>query len=164
MRCWMRRPGLQSPVRTTFFELQSSKTDTTVQRLTQAQPIGFRPYLHHLTQCTMVQRLLAYLRRKQDRRMGCKCPFHITRPPTIYTNFSKIPHQLTSLSFPSRSIIRPSIQASLEMISRRFALQTAAQAASSNINIGSLLSISPQTLIAPLSYQLVNLIPFDQPV
>ncbi|KAF9540263.1 hypothetical protein CPC08DRAFT_650973 [Agrocybe pediades] len=62
-----------------------------------------------------------------------------------------------------RSLIRPSVQTSLEMISRRIAAQTAQQAANST-NLPSVLTISPQTIVTPVSYQIVNLRPFDIPV
>jgi len=111
MRCWMSRPGLQSPVRTTSFDLRNSKTDTTVQKLIQAQPIGFRPHLPHPTRRTMVQRLLAYLRRKPGRRMGCKCPFHIT----YYPSSIHLPQISSSTDLPpiSQPIHNPSLNPSV---------------------------------------------------
>ncbi|KAF8965752.1 hypothetical protein BDZ97DRAFT_1810828 [Flammula alnicola] len=62
-----------------------------------------------------------------------------------------------------RSLIRPSVQASLEAFSGAFAMQTAHQVANSS-NLASLLTTSPQTVTAPISYTIVNLAPFDIPV
>jgi len=114
MRCWMSRPGLQSPVRPTSFELRSLKADITVQKLTQAQPIGFRPHLPHPMRPTMVQRLLAYLRPKLGRRMGCKCPFHITHYQS-YIHLPQLSQNSSSTDLPSipQPIHNPSLDPSV---------------------------------------------------
>ncbi|PPR07128.1 hypothetical protein CVT24_010478 [Panaeolus cyanescens] len=62
-----------------------------------------------------------------------------------------------------RSIIRTSVQATLDGLKHAVALQVA-QRSSNATNLSTLLSVSPQTIISPLSYQLRNLIPFDTPV
>ncbi|RDB16010.1 Nitrosoguanidine resistance protein SNG1 [Hypsizygus marmoreus] len=62
-----------------------------------------------------------------------------------------------------RSLIRPSAQAALEQISQTFAIQSAAQLASS-ANLTALLATSPQTVITPIGYTVHNLAPFDMPV
>ncbi|KDR66503.1 hypothetical protein GALMADRAFT_80808 [Galerina marginata CBS 339.88] len=62
-----------------------------------------------------------------------------------------------------RSLIRPSVQASLGAISGAIAIQTAQKVANST-NLASILTTSPQTVTAPISYQIQNLAPFDIPV
>ncbi|KAG6909241.1 hypothetical protein DXG01_001423 [Tephrocybe rancida] len=73
-----------------------------------------------------------------------------------------------------RSLIKPSIasscvfihqaQAALDMITKKFALQMAAQQSSQSSNLAALLATSPQTLVAPVSFTFNNLVPFDMPV
>ncbi|CAA7263441.1 unnamed protein product [Cyclocybe aegerita] len=68
-----------------------------------------------------------------------------------------------------RNLIRPLIQTDLDRVKLDFALQLAARVTSSpdsnlTSNLTSLLSTSPQTIINPISYTIVNLIPFNQPV
>ncbi|PPR06512.1 hypothetical protein CVT24_002626 [Panaeolus cyanescens] len=62
-----------------------------------------------------------------------------------------------------RNFIRPAAQASLEVIKAKFTIMLAGRLASAG-NLGSILSTSPQTLVEPLGYRLVNIIPFNQPV
>ncbi|TFK23383.1 hypothetical protein FA15DRAFT_642627 [Coprinopsis marcescibilis] len=62
-----------------------------------------------------------------------------------------------------RSLIRPSIEGALTIISRQIALQVAARA-SSSANIQAILQDSPQTIVNPVGFTLENLIPYDQPV
>ncbi|CAA7263443.1 unnamed protein product [Cyclocybe aegerita] len=62
-----------------------------------------------------------------------------------------------------RSLIRPSVQATLEAISRAIAIQTAERVATAQ-NLGQLLTTSPQTVTAPVGYRIQNMAPFDQPV
>ncbi|CAA7263445.1 unnamed protein product [Cyclocybe aegerita] len=62
-----------------------------------------------------------------------------------------------------RSIIRPSIQITMDVLSNTIAVQTARQVANSP-NIAQLLTVSPQTVTAPISYRIRNMAPFDQPV
>ncbi|KAF5328390.1 hypothetical protein D9619_013345 [Psilocybe cf. subviscida] len=59
-----------------------------------------------------------------------------------------------------RNIIRPYVQSTLDAILRTYAMQTASQ----NITSLDVLSISPQTVVLPVSYRLVNLIPYNIPV
>ncbi|KAF8886305.1 hypothetical protein BD779DRAFT_1530650 [Infundibulicybe gibba] len=64
-----------------------------------------------------------------------------------------------------RSLIRPSVQAALQLSTQTFAVEFAKQVASlPSTNLTTLLTVSPQTLITPVSYKLLNLIPFDAPV
>ncbi len=63
----------------------------------------------------------------------------------------------------SRSIIRPTVQGLLDGISRGITLKLAQQAAS-NTNITALLQNSPQTVTQPVSYRIINIVPFDQTV
>ncbi|KAF9523175.1 hypothetical protein CPB83DRAFT_775875 [Crepidotus variabilis] len=60
-----------------------------------------------------------------------------------------------------RSLIRPSIQASLDPLLTMAAARMAKEAAS-NPNLMNLLTTSPQTLTLPVWYQLININPFDQ--
>ncbi|KAF9044958.1 hypothetical protein BJ165DRAFT_124608 [Panaeolus papilionaceus] len=62
-----------------------------------------------------------------------------------------------------RNFIRPAAQASLEVIRAKFTRVLAGRLASAD-NLGSILSTSPQTLVEPLGYKVVNIIPFNQPV
>ncbi|KJA21331.1 hypothetical protein HYPSUDRAFT_42197 [Hypholoma sublateritium FD-334 SS-4] len=62
-----------------------------------------------------------------------------------------------------RIILRPTVQATLDAISRGFANQVAQQAANLS-NLPAILATSPQTITAPIAYELVNLAPFDIPV
>jgi len=62
-----------------------------------------------------------------------------------------------------RVLIRPTVQATLDAFTKGFATQLAKQN-SANPNMGTILSTSPQTLVTPVSFRLINLIPFDQPV
>ncbi|KAF9478431.1 hypothetical protein BDN70DRAFT_808791 [Pholiota conissans] len=58
------------------------------------------------------------------------------------------------------------VQTSLDIVKFTYATQLATQLSQSipAENIVSLLSISPQTIVNPISYTIVNLLPFDQPV
>ncbi|KAJ3514420.1 hypothetical protein NLJ89_g2395 [Agrocybe chaxingu] len=62
-----------------------------------------------------------------------------------------------------RGLIRPSVQATLEVVSRAIAIQTARRVATAQ-NLGQLLTTSPQTVTAPVGYRIQNMAPFDQPV
>ncbi|RDB27751.1 Nitrosoguanidine resistance protein SNG1 [Hypsizygus marmoreus] len=62
-----------------------------------------------------------------------------------------------------RSLIRPSVQTSLAAISQSYATQAVGQIINSP-NLQALLRTSPQTVVAPISYTIDNLRPFDQPV
>ncbi|KDR71082.1 hypothetical protein GALMADRAFT_254253 [Galerina marginata CBS 339.88] len=62
-----------------------------------------------------------------------------------------------------RVFIRPYVQTSLDAIQFNFATQYATRLASSS-GIANLLATSPQTVVSPVSYTIVNLIPFSQPV
>ncbi|KJA16085.1 hypothetical protein HYPSUDRAFT_71604 [Hypholoma sublateritium FD-334 SS-4] len=62
-----------------------------------------------------------------------------------------------------RDFIRPLVQTALDKLTLQIAIQLASQLSSSS-DLASLLSISPQTVVSPISYTIVNLIPFDQPV
>lgn len=62
-----------------------------------------------------------------------------------------------------RSIIRPSVEASLSAISASFAMQITQNVANSTV-LPALLSTSPQTITSPISYTINNLLPFDVPV
>ncbi|KAF9484292.1 hypothetical protein BDN70DRAFT_989742 [Pholiota conissans] len=62
-----------------------------------------------------------------------------------------------------RSLIQPTLLASLEGISKAFAIQVA-QRASNATNLAALLAQSPQTITAPISYTIINLAPFNIPV
>lgn len=68
-----------------------------------------------------------------------------------------------------RSIIRPSIDGALRAITQQISLQVSQQittsgASGSDARIAEILRTAPQTIISPVGYTLVNLIPFDQPV
>ncbi|KAF8189646.1 hypothetical protein BJ912DRAFT_925825 [Pholiota molesta] len=65
-----------------------------------------------------------------------------------------------------RSLIRPTVQTALDAVKSAYATQLATQVAASipSNNLTSLLAKSPQTIINPISYTIVNLLPFDQPV
>ncbi|KAJ2917989.1 hypothetical protein MD484_g2447, partial [Candolleomyces efflorescens] len=62
-----------------------------------------------------------------------------------------------------RSLIRPTILATLETVSRTMA-QRIAQNATSSTSLASIMATSPQTIVSPVYYTIQNLIPFDQPV
>ncbi|KAH9483287.1 putative endoplasmic reticulum membrane protein [Psilocybe cubensis] len=62
-----------------------------------------------------------------------------------------------------RAFIRPVVQMTLETFKLEFAIQFASEI-STLPNIVDILSVSPQTLANPVSYTLVNLIPFNQAV
>ncbi|KAF8073458.1 hypothetical protein FPV67DRAFT_1736907, partial [Lyophyllum atratum] len=62
-----------------------------------------------------------------------------------------------------RSLIRPSVSSALDKISQTFALQSVARLTSSQ-NLTTLLTISPQTVLTPISYTFDNTVPFDKPV
>ncbi|KIM42629.1 hypothetical protein M413DRAFT_408539 [Hebeloma cylindrosporum] len=62
-----------------------------------------------------------------------------------------------------RALIRPFMQTTLDIFALNFATQLAPQLSSAP-DIASLLSTSPQTVVSPVSYTIVNLLPFDQPV
>ncbi|KAF8991980.1 hypothetical protein BDQ17DRAFT_1223012, partial [Cyathus striatus] len=61
-----------------------------------------------------------------------------------------------------RTIIRPTVQTTLEAISKSFAASNAQQL--SQVNLTAVLATSPQTITTPISYSIVNLAPFDIPV
>jgi hypothetical protein len=58
------------------------------------------------------------------------------------------------------------VQTALDAVKSAYATQLATQVAASipSNNLTSLLAKSPQTIINPISYTIVNLLPFDQPV
>lgn len=62
-----------------------------------------------------------------------------------------------------RNVNPPQAQSLLDTISKEFAIQVAQQAANAS-NLATLLAQSPQTITAPLSYNVVNLAPFNIPV
>ncbi|KAK0222406.1 hypothetical protein IW262DRAFT_1474117 [Armillaria fumosa] len=62
-----------------------------------------------------------------------------------------------------RSLIRPSVQALLAVISQEFAQQFVEQLASSS-SLSAIARSAPQILTEPISYTVNNLIPFDIPV
>ncbi|TEB38305.1 hypothetical protein FA13DRAFT_1786108 [Coprinellus micaceus] len=62
-----------------------------------------------------------------------------------------------------RVLIRPSIQGTLDAVSKAFATRIAQSVANSTA-ISSILTTSPQTIVSPISYTIDNLIPYDQPV
>jgi len=65
-----------------------------------------------------------------------------------------------------RSLIRPSVEASLRIICQSFALQSVEKVTSppSQTNLTLLLSTSPQTFLTPISYTINNIVPFNIPV
>ena len=63
----------------------------------------------------------------------------------------------------SRSLLRPSFQTVLDIVSKTFAAQMGRTIAN-NPNLSAVLSTSPQTITSPISYTIVNLAPFDEPV
>ncbi|KAJ8523129.1 hypothetical protein ONZ45_g404 [Pleurotus djamor] len=63
-----------------------------------------------------------------------------------------------------RLVVRPTIQASMDIIGRQFAHRFAGELAASSSNITALLTNAPQIVTEPLSYRLINLKPFDVPV
>lgn len=62
-----------------------------------------------------------------------------------------------------RSLIRPSIQATLDIISGQLTRQVARNASTSSV-MPAILDSSPQTIVGAVGYTLENLLPFDQPV
>ncbi|PBK96260.1 hypothetical protein ARMGADRAFT_989972 [Armillaria gallica] len=62
-----------------------------------------------------------------------------------------------------RSLIRPSVQALLAVVSQEFAQQFVTQLASSS-SLSSIARSAPQILTEPISYTTNNLVPFDIPV
>jgi len=62
-----------------------------------------------------------------------------------------------------RSLIRPSVQGLLDGISKAVAIKVA-QEASSLPTLTSILTTSPKTIVAPVTYRIDNLAPFDMPV
>ncbi|KAF9523174.1 hypothetical protein CPB83DRAFT_898993 [Crepidotus variabilis] len=72
-----------------------------------------------------------------------------------------------------RNIIRPAVQATLDLIKTKYAIKAASDLASAangtvaenpTINISTLLAVSPEVIVSPIGYTIVNLIPFNQPV
>ncbi|KAL0945267.1 hypothetical protein HGRIS_000778 [Hohenbuehelia grisea] len=64
-----------------------------------------------------------------------------------------------------RAIIRPSVEGTLQIISKTFASQFAKQLASSSpANVTNILINAPQIITQPISYTIFNLRPFDIPV
>ncbi|KAH9474354.1 Nitrosoguanidine resistance protein SNG1, partial [Psilocybe cubensis] len=62
-----------------------------------------------------------------------------------------------------RNLIKPSVEGALDAIFKTIATQSAQQIANST-NLSELLTISPQTLVTPVSYRMTNLAPFDVPL
>ncbi|KAJ2921996.1 hypothetical protein H1R20_g15099, partial [Candolleomyces eurysporus] len=62
-----------------------------------------------------------------------------------------------------RSLIRPSLQGTLDVVSRTMA-QRIAQNAANSTALASVMAASPQTVVSPVYYTIHNLIPFDQAV
>ncbi|KAJ2923986.1 hypothetical protein H1R20_g13109, partial [Candolleomyces eurysporus] len=62
-----------------------------------------------------------------------------------------------------RSLIRPSLQGTLDALSRMMA-QRIAQNAANSPALASIMASSPQTITSPVYYTIQNLIPYDQPV
>ncbi|KAF8153410.1 hypothetical protein B0H34DRAFT_104331 [Crassisporium funariophilum] len=62
-----------------------------------------------------------------------------------------------------RSMIRPTVQATLDAVSRAIAIQTVQRIANSS-TLSSIMTTSPQTIVQPVSYRIKNLAPFDIPV
>ncbi|KAF9558183.1 hypothetical protein CPC08DRAFT_22756 [Agrocybe pediades] len=64
-----------------------------------------------------------------------------------------------------RTLIRPNVQMFLDAIKLDYATRLVSQLSSgTDTDVLSLMSISPQTLVNPISYTLLNVIPFNQPV
>ncbi|KAF8988553.1 hypothetical protein BDQ17DRAFT_1414609 [Cyathus striatus] len=61
-----------------------------------------------------------------------------------------------------RALLRPTIQNSLENVTRQYATSIAGLIVNSNITV--LAQVSPQTIVAPVSYKFLNISPFDTPV
>lgn len=55
------------------------------------------------------------------------------------------------------------VQTVLGMVNERFALESIPNLLMS-ANVTNILAMSPQTILAPISYNFVNLVPFDKPV
>lgn len=55
------------------------------------------------------------------------------------------------------------VQTALENIQNDYSIQQAMNLSTAS-NLPSLMSVSPQTVVTPVSYTIVNLVPFDQPV
>ncbi|KAF9444277.1 hypothetical protein P691DRAFT_677928 [Macrolepiota fuliginosa MF-IS2] len=62
-----------------------------------------------------------------------------------------------------RNLLRPSVEGPMAAISAHFAAQLA-QSISDSPALPQLLAIAPQTVTAPISYKIINLCPFDQPI
>ena len=65
---------------------------------------------------------------------------------------------------PSRNLIRPMLLTSLDAITHQYSTQLASRLPSLSTDIPGLLTTSPQTVVRPVGYRIVNLVPFDQPV
>ena len=72
-------------------------------------------------------------------------------------------HMHLIYTFPSRNIIRPSVQSPLAAISASFALEISKSIANAS-TLSTLMETSPQTITTPISYTVDNLVPFDIPV
>lgn len=69
----------------------------------------------------------------------------------------------------SRVLIRPSVQTQLNIVSQRFAEEALGPLLGNGTSVNaagitSILSTSPQTILAPIGYTINNLVPFDNPV
>ncbi|KAH9474355.1 Nitrosoguanidine resistance protein SNG1 [Psilocybe cubensis] len=62
-----------------------------------------------------------------------------------------------------RYVIKPSVEASMHAVQLAFAVEFGANMSSIS-NINSIIAMSPQTIVNPLSFKFINLIPFSQPV
>ncbi|KAJ3555553.1 hypothetical protein NP233_g12180 [Leucocoprinus birnbaumii] len=64
-----------------------------------------------------------------------------------------------------RSMVSPTVIKTLDAVSLQFALRFAQQTSSSHASsLASIISASPQLLVSPISYTMINLRPFDEPV
>ncbi|TFK61771.1 hypothetical protein BDN72DRAFT_777884 [Pluteus cervinus] len=63
-----------------------------------------------------------------------------------------------------RLFVRPTVQQELGMLATQFALQLAHTVLTLPVNVTDVLVNSPQTMLQPVGYQIINLRPFDVPV
>jgi len=78
-------------------------------------------------------------------------------------SYIRIETRINSL-LPSRNLIRPILLTSLDAITHQYSTQLASRLPSLSTDIPGLLTTSPQTVVRPVGYRIVNLVPFDQPV
>ena len=78
-------------------------------------------------------------------------------------SFIRIETRINAL-LSSRNLIRPMLLTSLDAITHQYSTQLASRLPSLSADIPGLLTTSPQTVVRPVGYRIVNLVPFDQPV